>query len=68
MDHNDLLRSMVAEWGLQKERDAVISGASRYYYLREKDKTIISPVRRIDDTDFYDHQEQYTRLILSVLK
>jgi hypothetical protein len=67
VDHNDLLRIMIAEWGLQKERDAVISGASRYYYLMENGTTIISPVRRIDDNDFYDRREQYTRLIVSVL-
>jgi hypothetical protein len=67
-DHNDLLLSMIAEWGLQKERDAVISGASRYYYIRKNDKVIVSPVRRIDDDDFHDNQEQYTKLILSTIK
>jgi hypothetical protein len=67
-DHNDLLRGMIAEWGLQKERDAVISGASRYYYIRENDKILVSPVRRIDDDDFDDNKEQYTKLILSTIK
>jgi hypothetical protein len=67
-DHNDLLLSMITEWGLQKEQDAVISGASKYYYIRKNDKIIVSPARRIDSDDFYDNKEQYTRLILSAIK
>lgn len=67
-DHNDLLRSMIAEWGLQKERDAVISNASRYYYIREKDKLIVSPVRKTDDNDFSDYQAHYIKLITSAIK
>jgi hypothetical protein len=67
-DHNDLLRSMIAEWGLQKERDAVLSNASRYYYIREGDKIIVSPVRRTDDEDFSRCQASYTKLIVRTVK
>jgi hypothetical protein len=66
-DHNDLLRVLIAQWNLNKERDKVISGASRYYYYREKNSVYISPVRKIDDDDFYQNQEPYTRLMIGIL-
>jgi hypothetical protein len=59
---------MIAEWKLQKERDMVISNASRYYYIRKEDCIIVSPVRKLDDNDFYERQAQYIKLIVQAVK
>jgi hypothetical protein len=68
MDHNDLLRSFIAQWGLQKKRDRVISRASRYYYYRENGIIYISPVRKTDDDDFMQNQALYTSLVVAEIR
>jgi hypothetical protein len=60
-DHNDLLRSLAAQFGLDK--DQVIAQAARFYWKPWRDGIVISPVRKIDSDDFYQHQLLYTRLL-----
>jgi hypothetical protein len=65
-DHNDLMRSFASRFRMNK--DEVISKCSRYYFKREGNSVIISPVRKIDDEDFCTHREEYRKLIMDEIK
>jgi hypothetical protein len=62
-DHNDLLRSLAAKYRLPK--DEVISKAIRLYWKPCKDGIIISPVRKIDDDEFYRYKDLHVRMLSS---
>jgi hypothetical protein len=65
-DHNDLLRALVSKFRLPK--DDVISNALRFYWKPCKDGIIISPVRKVDDNDFYARKDKYTKMIMGEIK
>ena len=63
-DHNDLLRSLSSKFKLPK--DAVISNAIRLYWERRGTNIVVSPVRKLDEDDFYAREEFHTKLIVSL--
>ena len=65
-DHNDLLRSLASRFKLPK--DDVISKAIRLYWdYRDKESIIVSPVRRLDEEQFYAQEDFNRKLIGSVI-
>jgi hypothetical protein len=65
-DHNYLLRSLAAQYRLNK--DKVINNALRLYFRHEGDRVVVSGCRKIDDEEFWENSEAYSRLIKTKIK
>jgi hypothetical protein len=65
-DHNYLLRSLAAQYRLNKGK--VIDNAIRLYFRAEEDRVIVAGCRKIDDEEFWKNSDFYARLIKSKIK
>ncbi|MDR0501960.1 MAG: hypothetical protein LBH16_01430 [Treponema sp.] len=65
-DHNDLSRALASKY--KQSRDQVMSNSIRFYYERDGDKTIVCPVRKLDEDELLSRQDYYIDLIKSAIK
>jgi len=65
-DHNDLSRALASKY--KQPRDMVMSNSIRFYYERDGNKTIVCPVRKLDEDELLSRQDYYIDLIKSAIK